>query len=180
MTKRQTDIAIALPLLILTAPLLLIAGLLMKLDSRGPVVIRQVRVGLHGKHFGMYKLRTLPVWHPNTQMHDPSTVGRVGKWIRKRHIDELPQLWNVLVGEMSLVGPRPEQPQFEMPWWRSLVKPGVSGWSQIHGYDSNQMENKLALDREYTEDIYYVRNTLDPYIIRVTTRQCLRGLWRVR
>lgn len=138
--KRIVDLVAAGAVLVLTAPLSLLVALLIKLEDGGPVLFRQVRVGQHGVPFTLRKFRSMkvdaeadtgPVW---ARPDDPR-VTRVGRWIRKLRIDEIPQVWNVLRGEMSFVGPRPERPEFEatlraaIPMYaqRHAVRPGITG-----------------------------------------------------
>ncbi|MEC1525879.1 sugar transferase [Neobacillus niacini] len=163
--KRIIDIVIALIGLIITAPILLITSIFVVLDSPGPVLFAQERVGLRGKYFMIYKIRSMvtdaekngATW---AAKNDPR-VTTVGKFIRKTRIDELPQLWNVLKGDMSIVGPRPEIPKFtiqfneEIPGFvnRLSVKPGLTGWAQINGgYDLTPAQ-KLEKDMIYINNI---------------------------
>jgi lipopolysaccharide/colanic/teichoic acid biosynthesis glycosyltransferase len=166
--KTVLDWIAALFLLILTAPLVFFAMILVRLTSPGPVIYSQTRVGKNGRPFRIYKLRTMT--HnceslTGAQWCKPgdSRITRVGRWLRKTHIDELPQLWNVLKGEMSLVGPRPERPEFlptlEMAIAqyreRLRVKPGLSGFAQLQLPPDTDLESvriKLAYD------LYYVRH----------------------
>jgi exopolysaccharide biosynthesis polyprenyl glycosylphosphotransferase len=164
--KRGIDILVSFILLILLTPLLIITAVIIKLDSKGPVLYHQERVGLDGKKFVMHKFRTMvadaekqtgPVmWKPN----DPR-VTRVGKYLRKFSIDELPQIINVLLGEMSLIGPRPERQIFveklreKMPKYmlRHKVKSGITGWAQVHGLRQN-----TDFDKRLEYDFYYIQN----------------------
>jgi len=162
--KRVTDIALSLLALVLAAPLCLLVGAAVKLDSRGPVLYRQKRLTLQGKPFYLYKFRTMvdgaeresgPVLATD---NDPR-VTRVGRIIRAARIDEIPQLINVLKGDMSIVGPRPERPFFvnelvkEIPEYayRMNVKSGITGLAQISGRYSTTAENKLKYDLLYTK-----------------------------
>ncbi len=162
--KRVTDIALSLLALVLTAPLCLLVGVAVKLDSRGPVLYRQKRLTLQGKPFYLYKFRTMvdkaeresgPVL---AKENDPR-VTRVGRLIRAARIDEIPQLFNVLKGDMSIVGTRPERPFFvsklvkEIPEYayRLNVKSGITGLAQIAGRYSTSPENKLIYDLLYTK-----------------------------
>jgi lipopolysaccharide/colanic/teichoic acid biosynthesis glycosyltransferase len=165
--KRAFDVVVALALLVLLAPALLVACSLVKLTSRGPVFYTQVRVGKGGRPFVIYKVRSMyhdcerrtgPQW---SQKGDPRVMP-VGRFLRRTHLDELPQLWNVLKGDMSLIGPRPERPEFvpqleaALPRYRErlLVLPGVTGLAQVHlGPDTDlaSVERKLAFD------LYYVK-----------------------
>jgi len=153
--------------LLLIAPLLPILVLLVRLTP-GPVIYRQTRVGEGGRHFTILKLRTMranaeeagsPCY---TQVGD-ERVTHVGRILRRAHLDELPQLWNVLRGEMSIVGPRPERPEFvdlleeTVPFWtrRLLVKPGITGWAQLrcgYAFDDASAAEKLSYD------LWYLRN----------------------
>lgn len=170
--KRVFDVAVSAVLLLLTLPLLAVAAVAIKLDSRGPVLFRQERVGRHGRTFQVLKLRTmvhdaeerleevLPLNEADGPLfkiaRDPR-VTRVGRWLRMLSIDELPQLWNVLKGEMSLVGPRPALPR-EVAGWspeaheRLRVKPGLTGMWQVHG------RSAAAFDDYVRYDLYYVDN----------------------
>jgi exopolysaccharide biosynthesis polyprenyl glycosylphosphotransferase len=161
--KRTFDVVCASLVLVVVAPLMLIAAGLVRLTS-GPIVYRQVRVGEGGRQFTMLKFRTMgadaeapgPLF---AQRADPR-VTRVGRVLRRTHVDELPQLWNVLKGEMSIVGPRPERPEFipmleeAVPFFtrRLLVKPGITGWAQLrHDYasDADGAAEKLSYDLWY-------------------------------
>lgn len=168
LVKRLFDLACALLLILLSLPVMLVTALLIKLESKGPVLYRQERVGLNGETFMVNKFRSMrtdaekdgkPVW---AQAND-NRVTRVGAIIRRLRIDELPQLFNVLNGEMSLVGPRPERPFFveqltqQIPYFaaRHSVKPGVTGWAQVryqYGSTIEDAQEKLQYD------LYYVKN----------------------
>ena len=184
--KRSFDVALSLALLLFTLPLLLLTCLLIRLESPGSVLYRQQRVGLAGRTFDVLKLRSMcanaesdgaPRW---AQTGDPR-VTRVGRLIRKLRIDELPQLWNVLRGDMSFVGPRPERPCFvadftaQIPFYaeRHCVKPGITGWAQInypYGASLEDARHKLSYD------LYYVKNHglfLDLVIVLQTIRVIL-------
>ncbi|MEM4202813.1 MAG: sugar transferase [Candidatus Methanomethylicaceae archaeon] len=163
--KRFLDIVLSLSAIILFAPLMLLIALLIKLDSKGPVIFRQMRVGKDGKIFVCYKFRTMYVNAPDIRNPDGSTfnaaddprVTRVGRFLRKTTLDELPQFFNVLKGDMSIVGPRPDLPdqiQFysERHKKRLLVKPGMTGWAWIHGRNSIPWELRRELDVEYVEN----------------------------
>ncbi|MEO7169149.1 MAG: TIGR03013 family XrtA/PEP-CTERM system glycosyltransferase [Sphingomonas sp.] len=184
--KRLFDITASLALLILTLPLILITALAIKLESKGPAFYRQRRVGLYSVGFDVIKLRSMrqdaeidgkAVW---AEKDDPR-ITRIGRIIRKCRIDELPQTWSVLKGEMSFVGPRPERPQFvedleqQLNYYaeRHMVKPGITGWAQInypYGASIDDARQKL----EY--DLYYAKNYspfLDVLILLQTIRVVL-------
>lgn len=165
--KGLSDCLMALIVLVLTAPLILLAALLVKLTSRGPVFYSQVRLGRGGKPFTIYKIRTMRhncEQQSGAQWSKPgdSRITPVGNFLRKSHIDELPQLWNVLRGDMSLVGPRPERPEF-VPQLahalgryreRLLVRPGLSGLAQVQlppDTDLDSVRRKLAHDLCYVQ-----------------------------
>lgn len=184
--KRLFDIAASGLLLLLTLPVIVLFAMLVKLDSKGPAFFRQTRVGLYGQTFNLIKLRSMTAdaekdgakW---AERNDPR-VTRVGKFIRKVRIDELPQVWTVLKGEMSFVGPRPEVPRFvteledELPYYaeRHMVKPGITGWAQInypYGASTEDARHKL----EY--DLYYAKN-YTPFFDLLILLQTLRVvLW---
>lgn len=184
--KRGFDIFLSFLLLLLTGPVILLFALLIRLESRGGSFFMQERVGLYGQKFNILKLRSMRAdAEPNGKAiwaseNDPR-ITRIGNFIRKVRIDELPQAWSVLKGEMSFVGPRPERPQFvddlqtKMPYYaeRHIVKPGITGWAQInypYGASTEDSRHKL----EY--DLYYAKNYtpfLDLLIILQTIRVVL-------
>ena len=162
-SKRVFDIAAAVTGLVIAAPLLALMAMLAR-TTPGPVLHRQTRVGEGGRYFTVYKIRTMRVdaEHDGASFscEDDPRVTRVGRILRRTHLDELPQLWSVLKGDMSMVGPRPERPEFidmieaAVPFWnrRLLVKPGVTGWAQILGdyaSDCDSMARKLSYDLWY-------------------------------
>lgn len=164
--KRGVDIVGSLCGLILISPLLLIVAILIKATSRGPVIFSQERVGQHNRVFKMYKFRTMRIQEDAEEKQgwttkDDPRVTKVGRFLRRTSIDELPQLFNILVGNMSLVGPRPERPQYvekfreEIPRYmiKHQVRPGLTGWAQINGYRGDTSIRKRI---EY--DIYYIEN----------------------
>lgn len=186
--KRLIDIIISLVVLIVFLPCWLLVALIIKLESRGPVLFKQKRVGKEGKHFTVYKFRSMvqdaekltgPVWAGEK---DPR-VTFFGRIIRKMRIDEVPQFFNVLINEMSLVGPRPERPYFveklkrQIPLYtrRLRMKPGITGWAQVKGgYDSSIENVKKKL--EY--DLFYIENVslrMDLKILLTTIYVMLRG-----
>jgi exopolysaccharide biosynthesis polyprenyl glycosylphosphotransferase len=185
--KRLLDILVAIIGLVVSIPILAIASILILVGSRGSVFFSQRRTGYLGSDYVLYKLRTMRTdaeedgaqW---AAKKDARVTG-VGRFLRKWRIDEIPQFWNVLRGEMSIVGPRPERPELEeklaveIPFWssRHLVKPGLTGWAQIrfrYAADSNASREKLA------HDLYYIKNAsllLDLQIILSTLRSLARG-----
>ncbi len=185
--KRMFDITASLLLLLITLPVIAVFASLVKIDSRGPAFFRQTRMGLYGQPFDLVKLRSMRTdaeaagaqW---ATANDPR-VTRIGRFIRKVRIDELPQAWSVLKGEMSFVGPRPERPEFvadlenKLPYYaeRHMVKPGITGWAQInypYGASIEDARHKL----EY--DLYYAKN-YTPFLDLLILLQTLRVvLWR--
>ena len=164
--KRAEDIAGALVGLVLAAPVIAVAAILVRRSSPGPAFYRQERCGEKGRSFTIYKLRTMqvdaegetgPVW---AQEDDPRRT-RIGAFLRRGNIDELPQLWNVLKGDMSLVGPRPERPHFVEKFkddisrymWRHVSKPGMTGWAQVNGLRGN-----TSIEERIKYDLYYLEN----------------------
>lgn len=162
--KRVIDVCVSLLALAITSPIYLIIVIAVRLDSKGPAIFRQRRMGKRGRPFNCYKFRTMCVGAPDIRNADGSTfnsegdprVTRVGAFLRKTSLDELPQLINVLVGEMSLVGPRPDQVdqiKFYSPrdMLRLFVKPGITGLAQINGRNSIPWDERKRLDLEYIE-----------------------------
>ena len=186
--KRTLDILMAAVGLALSLPLVPLIAVLIKLDSPGPVVYRQERVGRGGESFWLLKFRSMrldaetdtgPVW---ADAHDPR-VTRVGRLLRRSRLDELPQLINILRGEMSLVGPRPERPAFvaelqeKVPFYtyRLAVKPGLTGWAQVNYRYGCTIADALE-KLEY--DFYYIKNLsifLDLVIVLQTVQVVLLG-----
>jgi sugar transferase (PEP-CTERM system associated) len=186
--RRTIDIITSGGLLMITAPLLLLVALAVRVDSRGPVIYSQERVGRYGRIFNIYKFRSMideaekdgvAVW---ASERDPR-ITRVGRWIRLTRMDELPQLFNVLKGDMSLIGPRPERPQFveelcsSIPFYneRHRLRPGMTGWAQInHQYASTPEDNRVKTEF----DLYYLKNRslfLDLVILVQTVRIVVFG-----
>jgi len=188
--KRLLDIISALLLLVLLSPLMLLTAIAIKLNSPGPIFYSQTRTGQYGKPFKVYKFRSMyqdaekrgAQW---ASKRDPR-ITRVGYWLRLMRIDELPQLWNVLTGDMSMIGPRPERPEFdvklaqEIPYYRTryMAKPGITGWAQViypYGASVHDAREKLAYD------LYYLKNFslwLDLSIVFKTLRVVLLGKGR--
>ena len=185
--KRLSDFILAALGLVVLSPFFLLVGLLIKLDSPGAVFYRQRRVGLQGQTYMIWKFRSMSkdaeLNGPQWADHHDTRISRVGRWLRKLRIDELPQFVNVLKGEMSLVGPRPERPIFvqelrsHIPYYdiRHTVSPGITGWAQTqfhYGSSADDAHVKLQYD------LYYVKNMslfLDAQIFIETIRVVLRG-----
>ena len=165
--KRAGDVVVSITLLLITSPLIVLSALLIKLSDRGPIFYSQLRTGLDGNSFRIWKLRTMrtdaeyqgPQWSSRS---DPR-ITRVGSFLRITRLDELPQLWCILTGSMSLIGPRPERPEFDrqlsekIPHYqlRYLIRPGLSGWAQVnypYGASVEDAANKLSYD------LYYLKN----------------------
>jgi putative colanic acid biosynthesis UDP-glucose lipid carrier transferase len=188
--KRLEDISVAIVALILTSPLLLVAAIAIKLDSRGPVVFRQQRVGFNNKPFTIYKLRTFTVDPTDdgslgTKRND-ARVTRVGSTLRRLSIDELPQLVNVLRGEMSVVGPRPHVPNMQVSGQqyydlvrdyaaRYRVKPGITGWGQINGMRGG-IDTLEKAARGVRLDLHYIENWSIWFDLRIMVATVVRGL----
>ena len=166
MVKRMTDIVGSLICIVIFSPIMFVSAVLVKATSKGPLIFKQERVGLHNKPFWMYKFRTMYVQTEEeekkgwTQKDDPR-VTSVGKFLRKTSLDEFPQLFNVLKGDMSLVGPRPERPQYvekfreEIPRYmiKHQVRPGMTGWAQVNGYRGD-----TSIKKRIEHDLYYIEN----------------------
>jgi exopolysaccharide biosynthesis polyprenyl glycosylphosphotransferase len=183
--KRFEDVCLSLVVLVLTAPLMLLVALAVKLTSRGPIFYRQKRVGKNEELFELVKFRSMEVDGGDRQARwahvNDVRVTPVGRWLRRFHLDELPQVYNVLRGDMSFIGPRPEQPEFvellkSIPYYslRHCVSPGLTGWAQVnYGYAGCLDSSKEKL--QY--DLYYVKNlsfALDLLIVLRTIRVLFR------
>lgn len=167
--KRVLDLALAVPLLIIVLPVFVIVAILVRADSRGPVFFRQTRLGKDGRPFRIFKFRSMHVMENGETIIQAQTndarITRVGAWLRATSIDELPQLLNVIAGEMSLVGPRPHAcahdkyyatqiPEYTL---RQASKPGITGWAQVHGW-RGQTPTIEAMRKRVSFDLWYVRN----------------------
>jgi len=186
--KRFFDIIFSAFSLIVLSPVLVITAIVIKLESRGPAIFKQVRVGENGKEFEIYKFRSMrqdaeassgPVWAGESD----NRVTRIGAFIRKTRLDEIPQLVNVIKGEMSFVGPRPERPYFvkqlceEIPYYdvRHSIKPGITGWAQVRYQYGSSVEDAI---QKLQYDLYYVKNNslfLDIIILIDTVQVVLFG-----
>lgn len=183
LVKRVIDILGSLCGMVLASPVMLVACLLIKLTSPGPLIYRQERVGLHNKTFQMYKFRSMEVQKESeekkawTTKNDPRVTG-IGKLMRRTSIDELPQLFNILKGDMSLVGPRPERPFFvekfreEIPRYmvKHQVRPGLTGWAQVNGYRGDTSIRKRI---EY--DLYYIENWTLGFDVKILVLTVFKG-----
>ena len=166
MVKRVMDIFGSIAAIIVSSPVMALMCILIKITSPGPLIYKQERVGLHNKTFWMYKFRSMEIqpeaeekkaW---TVKNDPRVTG-IGKFMRRTSIDELPQLFNILKGDMSLVGPRPERPFFvekfreEIPRYmvKHQVRPGLTGWAQVNGYRGD-----TSIRKRIDCDLYYIEN----------------------
>jgi exopolysaccharide biosynthesis polyprenyl glycosylphosphotransferase len=185
MMKRAMDLAVAVAAMIAVLPAFPLIALAIWLEDRGPVFYRQERMGLDGRSFMILKFRSMrvdaestsgPVW----AIKDDPRRTRVGQFLRAWTLDELPQIWNVLTGDMSIIGPRPERPTFvrefkhKIPRYmlRHRVKSGITGWAQVHGWRGN-----TSIKKRIQYDLYYIQNwslSLDFKILWMTIRYALR------
>ncbi len=165
-TKRFVDIVGSAAGLVLISPIMLLTALAVKLSSPGPIIFKQERIGLHNKPFWMYKFRTMEIQKESAEkrawtVKDDPRVTKIGKFLRRTSLDEFPQLYNILRGDMSLVGPRPERPLFvekfreEIPRYmiKHQVRPGLTGWAQINGYRGD-----TSIRKRIDYDIFYIEN----------------------
>lgn len=181
--KRIVDIIGACVALIVFSPVMLIASIAIKASGDGPVIFKQERVGLHNKTFQMYKFRTMAVQKPQeeskawTVKNDPR-VTKIGKLLRRTSLDEIPQFFNILKGDMSLVGPRPERPVFvekfkeEIPRYmiKHQVRPGLTGWAQVNGYRGD-----TSIRKRIDCDIYYIENWTFGFDIKILFLTVFKG-----
>ena len=183
MVKRAMDIVGSIAAIIVSSPVMLLMCVLIKASSPGPLIYRQERVGLHNKTFWMYKFRSMEIqpeaeekkaW---TVKNDPRVTG-IGKFMRRTSIDELPQLFNILKGDMSLVGPRPERPFFvekfreEIPRYmvKHQVRPGLTGWAQVNGYRGD-----TSIKKRIDCDLYYIENWTIGFDIKILFLTFFKG-----
>ncbi len=182
-SKRAVDLLGSVFGIILFSPIMLFAAIAIRCTSRGPVIFKQERVGLHNKPFNIYKFRTMEMQKDSIDQRswtvkDDPRVTKVGRFLRKTSIDELPQFFNILVGEMSLVGPRPEQSLFvekfkeEIPRYmiKHQVRPGLTGWAQINGYRGDTSIRKRI---EY--DIFYIENWTFLFDVKILFQTIFKG-----
>ncbi len=161
--QRLLDLVVVVPALVVAAPVMLAVAIAMRLDSPGPALFRQRRIGRGSSEFVLLKFRSMAVGTPDLATHlvQPGMlrVTKVGAFIRRTSLDELPQLWNILRGDMTLVGPRPalynqyDLIELRKPEGVDALTPGLTGWAQINGRDEIPMQQKVALDRHYLEHV---------------------------
>ncbi|MCD8096531.1 MAG: undecaprenyl-phosphate glucose phosphotransferase [Lachnospiraceae bacterium] len=181
--KRCMDVVGAIVTIIIFSPIMLVTAILVKSTSRGPLIYKQERVGLHNQTFQMYKFRSMEVQSVSSEkrawtVRDDPRVTKVGRVIRRTSIDELPQLFNVLKGDMSLVGPRPERPLFvekfreEIPRYmiKHQVRPGMTGWAQVNGYRGD-----TSIKKRIEYDLYYIENWTIGLDIRILIQTFFKG-----
>ena len=183
--KRTFDLVLGIPILVMISPIMLVISLLIKLTSQGPVLYKQGRVGFDGRLFQMLKFRTMkkdaeketgPVW----ARENDSRRTKIGTFLRKTSLDELPQLFNVVKGEMSLVGPRPERPNFveefrnNIPSYmlRHKIKAGMTGWAQVKGWRGN-----TSLEKRVEHDLYYIQNWSIGFDLRILFMTLWKGFF---
>ncbi|RIX45877.1 sugar transferase [Paenibacillus nanensis] len=165
--KRMGDIFLSFLGLIILSPIFIVLAIVIKLDSNGPVFFKQKRVGIHKKHFYILKFRTMRVDSPNDMpthlLENPEQyITKVGRFLRKTSLDELPQIWNIFIGHMSIIGPRPALwNQYDLIELRDKygandVLPGLTGWAQINGRDELPLDVKAKLDGEYVRAIGFL------------------------
>ncbi len=164
--KRMIDIILSLVGLILLSPIFLVIIIIIKIDDPGPAFFKQKRVGINKSYFNLYKFRSMKVNTPDVPTHllkNPKQyISRVGRFLRKTSLDELPQMWNILKGDMSIIGPRPALwNQDDLIAERDLygandVRPGLTGWAQINGRDELEIEVKARFDGEYVERMSFL------------------------
>ena len=181
--KRAMDIVGSLLCIVLFSPIMLAAAIAVKLSSPGPLIFKQERVGLHNRTFKMYKFRSMTVQKASEEVSKWTTkndvrVTSVGRFIRKTSIDELPQLFNVLKGDMSLIGPRPERPFFvdkfkeEIPRYmiKHQVRPGMTGWAQVNG-----LRGDTSIRKRIELDLFYIENWSVSFDIRILFLTVFKG-----
>jgi putative colanic acid biosynthesis UDP-glucose lipid carrier transferase len=190
--KYILDVAFAALALLLLTPLLIVVAIAIRLDSKGPIIFKQTRTGLKGRTFEIYKFRTMTVLE-NGPTVEQATVGdkrvtRIGRWLRRSSIDELPQLINVIRGEMSLVGPRPHAQAHDYYYGQCIpeyagrfaVRPGITGWAQVNG-SRGETPTLAHMQRRVDLDLWYVQNwnhaldfkiLIETVVVEVTQRGC--------
>ena len=182
--KRIIDILGSIAMIIIFSPVMIASVIAIKVTSRGPAIFKQERVGLHNRPFQMYKFRTMEVQKPSQEekawtVRDDPRVTRIGKILRKTSMDELPQLFNILKGNMSIVGPRPERPLFvekfkeEIPRYmiKHQVRPGLTGWAQVNG-----LRGDTSIRRRVEYDLFYIENWTLGFDIKIMFMTIFKGL----
>ncbi|MDR0949877.1 MAG: undecaprenyl-phosphate glucose phosphotransferase [Lachnospiraceae bacterium] len=181
--KRLVDLIGAILGIVVTSPIMLLMAIFIKMDSKGPIIFRQERVGYHKKSFQMYKFRSMEMQPGSIEckswtVKDDPRVTPIGKFMRRMSIDELPQLFNILRGDMSLVGPRPERPLFvekfreEIPRYmvKHQVRPGLTGWAQVNG-----LRGDTSIRKRIDYDIYYIENWTMGFDVKIICKTFLTG-----
>lgn len=181
--KRIADIAGSIVGIVVTSPIMLAAAVLVKASGPGPVIFKQERVGLHNRPFSMYKFRSMTMQPPGEEkkawtVKDDPRVTKVGRFLRRTSLDELPQLFNILKGDMSLVGPRPERPGWvekfreEIPRYmvRHQVRPGLTGWAQVNG-----LRGDTSIRKRIEYDLYYIENWTPGFDIKIVLMTFFTG-----
>lgn len=181
--KRICDLILSVAGIVILSPLLLILAIVVKTSSKGPVIFKQERVGLHNKSFNIYKFRTMRVQEASEEkkgwtVKDDPRVTKSGKFMRRFNLDELPQLFNILKGDMSIVGPRPERPQFveqfreEIPRYmiKHQVRPGLTGWAQVCGFRGD-----TSIHKRISYDLYYIENWTLGFDIKIMFLTLFKG-----
>ncbi len=184
LAKRIVDIIGSFVMIVIFSPIMLISAIGIRVTSKGPIIFKQERVGLHNKPFQMYKFRTMKMQEPSDEekawtVKDDPRVTKIGRLLRKTSMDELPQLFNIFIGDMSIVGPRPERPMFvekfkeEIPRYmiKHQVRPGLTGWAQVNGLRGDTSINKRV---EY--DLYYIENWTMNFDIKIMFMTIFKGL----
>jgi exopolysaccharide biosynthesis polyprenyl glycosylphosphotransferase len=183
LAKRAVDLIGSLFLIVLFSPVMIASVVGIKLSSKGPVIFKQERVGLHNKSFQMYKFRTMELQKPQAEakawtVKDDPRVTKIGRILRRTSMDELPQLFNILMGDMSIVGPRPERPLFvekfkeEIPRYmiKHQVRPGLTGWAQING-----LRGDTSIEKRVEYDLFYIENWTMGFDIKIMFLTLFRG-----
>lgn len=181
--KRFVDIVGSICAIIIFSPAMIISAIAVKCTSKGPIIYSQERVGLHNKTYKMYKFRTMYVQDEQEEKgmwttKDDPRVTKVGRFLRKTSLDELPQLFNIFVGQMSMVGPRPERPEFvekfkeEIPRYmvKHQVRPGLTGWAQVHG-----LRGDTSIEKRIEYDLYYIENWTMGLDLKILFMTVFRG-----
>jgi O-antigen biosynthesis protein WbqP len=173
--KRIGDVSVAISAMLIFSPIYVLLGLIIRLQDGGPAIFKQIRVGENGQEFVLYKFRSMPLNTPNIESSDTQKlqITPFGKFVRRTNLDELPQLFNVLKGDMSVIGPRPAiSSQKELVDMRRAngslyLKPGMTGWAQVNAYDGMTSEQKATFDGHYVKSFSF---SIDLLILLKTVR----------